>query len=76
MFRVELRTFCPPIATCKFVKDSGDDDILAAATNLNDIRRSLMRETVDFVAKFKDGFEAGFVAADLLKKIREGREDL
>jgi hypothetical protein len=41
---------------------------LSAATNLNDIRRSLLRETADFVAKFKDGFEAGFVAADLLKK--------
>ncbi len=56
--------------------EGSDDDILAAATNINDIRRSLMRETADFVAKFKDGFEAGFVAADLLKKIREGREDL
>jgi hypothetical protein len=63
--------------TLKKTSDEGsDDDILAAATNLNDIRRSLMRETADFVAKFKDGFEAGFVAADLLKKIREGREDL
>ena len=54
--------------------EGSDDDILAAATNLNDIRRSLLRETADFVAKFKDGFEAGFVAADLLKKIREGKE--
>ena len=40
------------------------------------VRRGLLRETADFVAKFKDGFEAGFVAAGLLKKIREGREDL
>ena len=24
MFRVELRTFWPPIETCKFVNDSGD----------------------------------------------------
>jgi len=35
--------------------EGSDDDILAAATNLNDIRRSLLRETADFVAKFKDG---------------------
>ena len=31
------------------------------------VRRGLLRETADFVAKFKDGFEAGFVAAGLLK---------
>ena len=24
MFRVELRTFWPPIETCKFVRDNGD----------------------------------------------------
>ena len=56
--------------------EGSDDDILVAATDLNDHRRSLLRETADFVKKFKDGFEAGFVAADILKKIREGREDL
>ena len=55
--------------------EGSDDDILVAATDLNDHRRSLLRETADFVKKFKDGFEAGFVAADILKKIREGRED-
>ncbi len=54
--------------------EGSDDDILVAATDLNDHRRSLLRETADFVKKFKDGFEAGFVAADILKKIREGRE--
>ncbi len=32
------------------------------------VRRGLQRETQDFVAKFKDGFEAGLVAADLFKK--------
>jgi hypothetical protein len=36
------------------------------------VRRGLLRETADFVAKFKDGFEAGFVAADLLKKLGRG----
>jgi hypothetical protein len=51
-------------------KDS-DDDILAAATDLSDHRRSLLRETADFVKKFKDGFEAGFETADILKKIRK-----
>jgi hypothetical protein len=40
------------------------------------VRRGLLRETADFVAKFKDGFEAGLVAADLLKKLRKRREDL
>ena len=44
---------------------------MAAATDLNDHRRSLLRETTDFVKKFKDDFEAGFVSADILKKIRK-----
>ena len=35
------------------------------------VRRGLLRETADFVKKFKDDFEAGFVAADILKKIRK-----
>jgi hypothetical protein len=48
--------------------EASDDDILDAATDLNDHHRSLLRETADFVKQFKDGFEAGFVAADILKK--------
>ena len=49
--------------------DSLEDDIMATASMLMcaHVRRGL-RETADFVAKFKDGFEAGLVAADLLKK--------
>jgi len=35
--------------------EGSDDGILSAATNLNDIRRSLLRETADFVAKFRQG---------------------
>ena len=58
--------------------DSLEDDIMATASMLMcaHVRRGLLRETADFVAKFKDGFEAGLVAADLLKKLRKRREDL
>ena len=58
--------------------DSLEDDIMVAVTNLNDIRRGLLpphRHTLRHSPPaVKDGFEAGIVAADLLKKIREGKE--
>jgi len=60
------------------IDDSLEDDIMVAVTNLNDIRRGLLpphRHTLRHSPPaVKDGFEAGIVAADLLKKIREGKE--
>ena len=60
------------------IDDSLEDDIMVAVTNLNDIRRGLLpphRHTLRHSPPaVKDGFEAGIVAADFLKKIREGKE--
>ena len=70
MFRVELRTFWPPIETCKFVNDSGDS-VAGQVSNGDFHWKSVSPLVVDAATNGQISTAVGWTIPLLTKALKE-----